>query len=150
MTQNIIISKLEKLQAKNGSPYISIHDTAGEKYSVWPNPENKALFETASRLQVGRKISIGFETNGNFKNATMIVPSDDVSLAEVFAPITKGIPPPFNDKKDRRISRLASINSAIAFFDMLQHYGVKEIPNGQKVLDTASEFEAWVYREAEE
>lgn len=145
MSTNIIVKEIQNaVSNKTGKPYATIIDTTGDRIGVFDD----RLIGTAKSLRPGQHISISYEMNGKYKNALQIVPSDKyepVSTPAQNAP--NGIPSPFNDKKEKRIARESAIKSSIEFFNMLQVYGVKEIPNTEKVLDVAGTFEEWINRE---
>jgi len=140
MSETIVIGKVEERTSTNGKQYISIVTDRNEKYSVWPDEKNKGVYLSAKELLPGNTAIIEFTQKGVFRNVSSIVVSEPVNgkPEKVVAPAGYV----FNDKKDRRISRLACINSSIAFYEAIKPARF----SAEDVLLLAEQFEKWVYR----
>lgn len=132
-----------KISAKNNVPWVRIEDMGKNVYSVWPDDKNKTLFETAQRIKSGDIVSLDYSMNGTFRNVSRVVILDMQSPNPIPSMVSNGSQ--FNDKKDRRISRLASINAAIEYHKLNAAIETTTCTE-QAILDTAEKFENWVYR----
>jgi hypothetical protein len=149
----IRLSKVEVKPSTTGNNYVSLVDANGNKYSVWADPKNPRLFDDAKSFAPGSLVSIDFVQNGKYKNIKAISPAQ-VDSREVVVPsldeLKNGKPatvPFFNDRKDRRISRLACINASIEFHKLNR---VDSDISEEMILTTAGKFEDWTYRGMEE
>ena len=151
MSINTTISMAVEKVSKNNKTYFVLEEPNGAKFTVW----DTKIFPIIKGLNFPAKVSISFEQEGNFRNVTQLVPSEHVSgSGEVkvgsLNNYTQGVyqNPNFNDKKDKRISRLACINASIEYHKLTSSISQESVIEAN-ILATAAVFEKWVYRNEE-
>lgn len=142
----VFLKSVESKVSTTGKSFVKLTGQDGGVFSVWADPSNKVLYEQALGLKPGMLVMLSFKQNGVYRNVEQIVVSESVS-APAQAPA--GVPSPFNDRRERRISRLAVLNASIEFHKILVGLNNNE-PTEKSVLELAERFEKHVYRGMDE
>lgn len=149
------IEEISKKTSKNGGEFYKLK-IAGHNYSVF---DKTPAYDSLEAKEYKLNETVGFdytETPGNF-NGKPVTYKNIVAILKVAQPTTAPSAAPTEtkapdwDAKDRRIVRMASLNTAVklvktnfmALPDEVQKGGVSPA----LVMGIAKQFEEWVYRQ---
>lgn len=120
-----VVGKIEGKEIKEGNSNgkdwkRAVFTVGGKKYSTFQS-------DFIDSFDVEETVKVGYVTDGRYNNVKYIelASSEDRKAQAVSSP--SGIPVPYADNKDRRISRMASLNSSIAFLEILYKADPKKV-----------------------